>query len=61
MPLPPKIVERGTALTKGMLLWGVPIEELTKEELIAAIGVLQEGEMRRREESLQRFHVKFPR
>jgi len=37
MPLPEEFVKRNLWAAKGMVLFGVPVEDLTRDELIACV------------------------
>ncbi len=54
MPLPKRFVEEGLDLAKGSMLFGNPLETLSREELIAAVAQGWKAEQRAREEGARR-------
>lgn len=46
-PLPDEIVERGTKLASNLLIFGRPVCDMTREELIAMLGLLVGGWLKR--------------
>ena len=39
MPLNQSVIDRGTALAKGATCYGVPLEDMTREELLAVAAL----------------------
>lgn len=55
--LPGHLIEKGLALAKGAVIFGVPIEELGQEELLAVAALGWNAEREAREEGMRQLRV----